>query len=132
MRQMVRRALEWLGLVEEDREAEMEYCPVDLKARRERFMEKTIPGQGILVCRGQAAIRREKEISETLHKGRIVVVDLREVDLEPGQRLLDRLCGALQISRGRIIRIAPSVFLAVPNGGMLEIWKDEDEEMVNE
>ena len=80
----MRRALEWLGLVEENRDADMDYCPVDLKARRDRFMERTIPGQGILVSRGGICIEREKEIVDTLHQGRIVLVDLRDVELQPG------------------------------------------------
>lgn len=124
----MRRALEWLGLIEEGSDAVTDYCPVEFKARRDRFMEKTFPGQGVLVCRDQVSLDREKEMIETLRKGRILVVDLREIDLEPGQRLLDRLCGALQLTHGRIIRIAPAVFLAVPNGGMLEIWEDETTE----
>lgn len=125
---MVRRALEWLGLVEEDREAEMNLGPVEFKARRDRFMEKTFPGQGVLICRGQTALEREKEMVEALRQGRIIVLDLRNIALEPGQRLLDRICGALQLTRGRIVRAAPAVFLAVPNGGMLEIWQEETEE----
>lgn len=127
---MVRRALEWLGVLEVDRDDAMNPCSAELKARRERFMEKTFPGQGVLVCHGQVALDREKEIVETLRQGRILVVDLRDISLEPGQRLLDRLCGALQLTRGRIIRVAPAIFLAVPNGGMLEIWEDETEEEV--
>lgn len=124
----MRRALEWLGLAEETSDGGIDYCPVEFKARRDRFMEKTFPGQGVLVCRGRAALEREKEMVETLRQGRILVVDLRKIELEPGQRLLDRLCGALQLTHGRIIRVAPAVFLAVPNGGMLEVWENEKEE----
>lgn len=128
----MRRALEWLGLAEEIPDEAVDYCPVEFKARRDRFMEKTFPGQGALVCRGQTALDREKEMVEALRQGRILIVDLRSVALEPGQRLLDRLCGALQLTHGRIIRIAPAVFLSVPNSGMLQIWENEQKEQEEE
>ena len=74
-------------------------------------------------------LERRERIAEALHRGMLIVVDLRKVDREVGQSALDFICGVAYATKGAVMRIAPGVFLAMPDQSLVEEWhRDEAEE----
>ncbi len=124
---MWERFLAFLGLIEEDDEFEED---VDLRGndweeRKRRVFQPAIGKPAILLVRGQTALDRKDELAEALRMGQMVIFDLRPVELEPGQGLLDFLCGAVYSTQGKVVRIAPGVFLATPHSRLLEAWEEQ-------
>jgi cell division inhibitor SepF len=56
----------------------------------------------------------------------MLLVDLRGMEREPGQSLLDFLCGVAFANRGTVLRVAGGIFLAAPRKTMIEEWEDEN------
>lgn len=126
---MWERFLAFLGLIEEDDdfEEEEELRGNDWEERKRRVFQPAIGKPAVILVRGQSALERKDELAESLRMGQMVILDLRPVELEPGQGLLDFICGAVYSTQGKVIRIAPGVFLASPHGRLLEIWEESDE-----
>jgi hypothetical protein len=120
------RFLAFLGLIEEDEdfEEEEELRGNDWEERKRRVFQPAIGKPAVILVRGQSALDRKDELAESLRMGQMVILDLRPVDLEPGQGLLDFICGAVYSTQGKVIRIAPGVFLAAPHSRLLEIWEE--------
>lgn len=125
---MWERFLAFLGLIEEDDdfEEEEELRGNDWEERKRRVFQPAIGKPAVILVRGQSALDRKDELAESLRMGQMVILDLRPVELEPGQGLLDFVCGAVYSTQGKVIRIAPGVFLAAPHGRLLEIWEEPD------
>ncbi len=93
----------------------------EIREREERLRRPLPVGGGILICRGKSCLGRRKELLEALRSGRAVVVDLRGVDREEGQALLDYLSGAVEASQGAVMRLAPALFLALAHRSLVEV-----------
>ncbi|ADE57526.1 MULTISPECIES: cell division protein SepF [Aminobacterium] len=130
---MFERLMAMLGLAEYDyddvgNEAALE-VPVrteeDLEERQKRVL-KTPPTQAqIVICRGELCLDRREELGEALHRGLMVIVDLRNMERDVGQSVLDFLCGVAFAMRGDVVRVSPGVFIASPRKGITEEWKEE-------
>ena len=125
---MWERFLAFLGLIEEDDdfEEEDEFRGNDWEERKRRVFQPAIGKPAVILVRGQSALDRKEELAESLRMGQMVILDLRPVDLEPGQGLLDFVCGAVYSTQGKVIRIAPGVFLATPHSRLLETWEEPE------
>ena len=125
---MWERFLAFLGLIEEDDdfEEEEELRGNDWEERKRRVFQPAIGKPAVILVRGQSSLDRKDELAESLRMGQMVILDLRPVELEPGQGLLDFVCGAVFSTQGKVIRIAPGVFLAAPHSRLLEIWEEPD------
>lgn len=123
---MWEKFLAFLGLIEEDDdfEDEGEVRGNDWEERKRRVFQPPIGKPAVILVRGQSALDRKDELAESLRMGQMVILDLRPVELEPGQGLLDFVCGAVYSTQGKVVRIAPGVFLATPHGRLLEIWEE--------
>lgn len=131
---MFERLMAILGLAEYDYDEEgMTGSPdspsvqaeEDLEERQSRVL-KTPPVQAqVVLCRGNLCLDRREELGEALHKGQMVIVDLRNMDRDVGQSVLDFLCGVAFAMRGDVARISPGVFVASPRKGIVEEWKEE-------
>lgn len=123
---MWERFLAFLGLIEEDDdfEEEEQFRGNDWEERKRRVFQPAIGKPAVILVRGQSALDRKEELAESLRMGQMVILDLRPVDLEPGQGLLDFVCGAVYSTQGKVIRIAPGVFLATPHSRLLETWEE--------
>jgi len=118
--------LAFLGLIEEDEDFEEEELQgKDWEERKKRVFQPAIGKPAVVLVRGQAVLDRKEEMSEALKMGQMVILDLRSVDLQPGQGVLDFICGTVYSTQGKVIRVAPGVFLAAPHGRLLETWEDE-------
>lgn len=122
---MIRRILEFLGIAEPEEEVEeRETTEEDLSRRRDLLERPPLP-TSLVICRGMTAVRFGHELAEALKGGKMLILDLRGVDRESGQGLLDFLHGEALSARGALHRIAPGVFLALPNGVNAEEWEEE-------
>lgn len=123
---MWEKFLAFLGLIEEEDEYEEEedLRGNDWEERKRRVFQPAIGKPAVILVRGQTAIERKEELLEALRRGQMVILDLRAVDLEPGQGLLDFVCGAVYSTQGKVIRVAPGVFLATPHSRLLETWEE--------
>ncbi|MEA4880235.1 MAG: cell division protein SepF [Synergistaceae bacterium] len=124
---MLERLMALLGLVDrngeefEDEDAERTN---GLEEREERILRPPLKQADIILLRGSAGVERKEELAEELRKGRMVLLDLRGMEREPGQSLLDFLCGVASASRGRVVRVAGGVFLVAPKKTMIEEWEE--------
>lgn len=123
---MWERFLSFLGLIEEDEdyEDEGEFRETNWEERKERVLRPAIGKPAVILARGQVALERKEGLAESLRMGQMVILDMREAELELGQALLDFVCGAVYATQGKVIRIAPGVFLATPHSRLLETWED--------
>lgn len=125
---MWEKFLAFLGLIEEDDdfEDEGEIRGNDWEERKRRVFQPPVGKPAVILVRGQSALDRKDELVESLRMGQMVILDLRPVELEPGQGLLDFVCGAVYSTQGKVIRIAPGVFFATPHGRLLEMWEEQE------
>ncbi len=124
---MFEKLLVKLGILEEIME---EYEVEDEEPRleqRRRVLDMAPPDAVLAIVRGFLCVEQRERIAEALHQGMIIVVDLRKVDREIGQSALDFICGVAYATKGAVMRIAPGVFLAMPDQGLVEEWCSDDE-----
>ena len=62
------------------------------------------------------AIEDELEITETLLKGRTVIVNMEGLNVEIAQRIIDFISGSVYAMDGNLQKISNYIFLATPNG----------------
>ncbi len=67
----------------------------------------------------------KEELAESIREGKMLLVDLRGMEKEPGQSLLDFLCGVAFANRGVVTRVAGGIFVAAPRKTMIEEWEEE-------
>lgn len=121
---MMKRFLAMIGLAEDPEERlDVALPPEEIREREERLRRPMPSGAGALICRGPEAIDRRKELLEALRGGRVVIIDLRGVERETGQALLDYLSGVVEAGRGLLMRLAPAVFLVVTHESLVEVWE---------
>ena len=126
---MLERLMALLGLVDRDREEfeeEDEERENGLEEREERILRHSSKQADIILLRGSAGADRKEELAEALRKGRMVLLDLRGMERESGQSLLDFLCGVASANRGTVVRVAGGVFLIAPKKTMIEEWEETD------
>lgn len=124
---MLERLMALLGLVDRDAE-ELEEEDAErtngLEEREERILRPPSKQADIILLRGSAGVDRKEELAEELRKGRMVLLDLRGMERETGQSLLDFLCGVASANRGTVVRVAGGVFLVAPKKTMIEEWEE--------
>ncbi len=124
---MLERLMALLGLVDRDTE-ELEEEDAErtngLEEREERILRPPSKQADIILLRGSAGVDRKEELAEELRKGRMVLLDLRGMERETGQSLLDFLCGVASANRGTVVRVAGGVFLVAPKKTMIEEWEE--------
>lgn len=124
---MLERLMALLGLVDRDGE-EFEEEETErtngLEEREERILRPPSKQADIILLRGAAGVDRKEELAEELRKGRMVLLDLRGMERETGQSLLDFLCGVASANRGTVVRVAGGVFLVAPKKTMIEEWEE--------
>ena len=123
---MLDRVMSLLGLVDRSIDEEASAESAEREAREERVLQPLSESAAIIVARGAEGIRRKEDLVQELRRGRMVLVDLRGLERETGQSLLDFLCGAAFANRGTVIRAAGGVFIAAPRKSMIEEWEEED------
>ncbi len=120
------RVMSLLGLVDRSAEDEVPGSATALEAREDRVLTPILESAALIIARGAEGVRRKEDLVQALRKGRMLVVDLRGLERESGQSLLDFLCGAAFANRGTVIRLAGGVFLAAPRKSMTEEWEEGD------
>ena len=113
-----------LGLVDRSIDEEASAESAELEAREERVLQPLSESAAIIVARGAEGIRRKEDLVQELRRGRMVLVDLRGLERETGQSLLDFLCGVASANRGTVVRVAGGVFLVAPKKTMIEEWEE--------
>jgi len=124
---MFERILSLLGLEpsEEAEDAETGDDARELEERKTRVLTPPPARADVIVCRGAACVGRKEDLAEVLHAGQMVIVDLRGMERDDGQSVLDFLCGVAFSMRGNVVRIAQAVFLAIPKKTMIEEWEEK-------
>lgn len=124
---MLERLMTFLGLVDPAAEEEEDAVDaVELETREARILKPVPESAALLIARGLEGVRRKEELALALRNGKLLLVDLRGLDREEGQSLLDFLCGVAFANRGAVLRAAGGVFLAAPRKSMIEEWEEED------
>jgi len=117
-----------LGILEEIiEEYDVEDDEVHLERRR-RVLDPVPPDAVLSIVRGSLCVEQRERIAEALHQGMLIIVDLRKVDRDVGQSALDFICGVAYATKGAVMRIAPWVFLAIPDQSLVEEWHSEESE----
>ena len=123
---VLERLMAFLGLV--DRDADEEYdddLQPDMEERRERVIKPAAGEASLIIVRGASGAERKEELAESIREGKMLLVDLRGMEKEPGQSLLDFLCGVAFANRGAVTRVAGGIFVAAPRKTMIEEWEEE-------
>ena len=126
---MLERLMALLGLVDRDREDfedESGERTNGLEEREERILRPPSKQADIILLRGSAGADRKEELAEEIRKGKMVLLDLRGMERETGQSLLDFLCGVASANRGTVVRVAGGIFLIAPRKAMIEEWEEAD------
>ena len=127
---MRERLMSLLGLVAPDSGEYEDYGEEerrpDLEEREERVLRPSAGESELILFRGSSGQDRKEELGEALRKGKMIIADLRGMERESGQSLLDFLCGAAFANRGAVLRVAGGIFLASPRKTMIEEWEDEN------
>lgn len=126
---MLERLMALLGLGKDSGDEEEygeETLQPDLEEREDRVMKPAPVQADLIFLRGGTGLERKEELAEALRKGRMLLVDLRGMDRDSGQSLLDFLCGVAYASRGTVLRVAGGVFLAAPRKTMIEEWEEKN------
>ena len=127
MRNVLERLMTLLGLVDaRTNEDDDEEIQPNLEEREERVLRPPAGRSDLVFLRGAAGVNRKEELAELLQNGKMLLVDLRGMERDPGQSLLDFLCGVAFANRGTVIRVAGGIFLAAPRKTMIEEWEDEN------
>lgn len=93
--------------------------------RRTRVLTPPPARADLVMCHGTVCVGRKEELAEALRSGQMVVVDLRGMEREDGQSVLDFLCGVAFSMRGNVVRVSQAVFLALPKKSMMEEWEEK-------
>ena len=93
--------------------------------RRTRVLTPPPARADIVMCRGTVCVGRKEALAEALRSGQMVIVDLRGMEREDGQSVLDFLCGVAFSMRGNVVRVSQAVFLALPKKSMMEEWEEK-------
>ena len=123
---VLERIMALLGLVDSAADQEEESDTSDRGVREERVLKIPPESAVFLIVRGREGVRRKEELAEALRRGKMLLVDLRGMEREVGQSLLDFLCGVAFANRGTVVRLAGGIFLAAPRKSMIEEWEEED------
>ncbi len=120
---MLRRLLESLGLLEESPSPEeREVREETAEERRGRVLREPVGSSRLLICRPAPEADGRERMVEALNEGRLVLFDLRRLEREEGQGLLDFLSGVAYALRGTVLRVGPGIFLATPKRFWIESW----------
>ena len=123
---MLEKMMAFLGLVDPAAEEEGGVEAAELEKREARVLKPVPESAVILIVRGLEGVQRKEELALALRKGKLLLVDLRGLDRERGQSLLDFLCGVAFANRGTVLRAAGGIFLAAPRKSMIEEWEEEN------
>lgn len=124
---MLDRFKELLGFGGGDEGEEHEGGPFPDEGQQERRPAAGVPSQAVLVIvRGKIGQERKEELAELIRAGKMVILDLRGMDKEPGQSLLDFLSGVAFACRGEVLRVAGGIFIAAPRKNMIDEWEEEN------
>ena len=61
-------------------------------------------------------IEEEYEITDTLLRGRTVIINMEGLNIEIAQRIIDFISGSVYAMNGNLQKISNYIFLATPNG----------------
>lgn len=118
----MKKLLALFGFVERDEEdLDLITSEEEFRERGERLRRPLAMGGALVVCRGNHCLERREELLQALRGGRGVLIDLRGVEREEGQALLDDLSGAVEASQGVVMRLAPALFLALAHHSFVEV-----------
>ncbi|HCL78793.1 MAG TPA: cell division protein SepF [Synergistaceae bacterium] len=124
---MLDRFKELLGFGGSDEGEEHEGASFPDEEQREARPAASVQSQAVLVIvRGKMGQERKEELAELIRAGKMVVLDLRGMDKEPGQSLLDFLSGVAFACRGEVLRVAGGIFLAAPKKNMIDEWEEDN------
>lgn len=126
---MLRAFLELLGLVEaEDTELEEEYFQDEQEERKQRFMSSPVGQASVVICRQDKCLLYREELAQALRSGQVIIADLRKMEKEEGQGILDFLCGVAYTIHGSVSRLCPGVFIVSPRRTLVEEWEEPGDE----
>lgn len=126
---MLNKLMTLLGLVdphEDSDDFDEEGSPAAMEERERRVLRPAAGEAELIILRGTSGPERKEELAEFLKKGKMLIVDLRGMERDSGQSLLDFLCGVAYANRGTVLRVAGGIFLAAPRKTMVEEWEEEN------
>ncbi len=97
----------------------------DHEERRARVLTPPPAKADLVMCRGTVCAGRKEALAEALRSGQMVILDLRGMEREEGQSVLDFLCGVAFSMRGDVVRVSQAVFLVLPKKTMMEEWEEK-------
>jgi len=131
---MLKAFLELLGLLEsEEDEFEEEVLQEEQENRKQRILSSPKGQASLIICRQDNCLFYREALAKALQKGQIVIADLRNMEKESGQGILDFLSGVTCSIHGSVSRLCPGVFMASPRRYLVEEWEEpSEEEILNE
>lgn len=126
---MLRAFLELLGLLEaEDTELEEEYFQDEQEDRKQRFLSSPTGQASVVICRQDNCLLYREALAKALHSGQIIIADLRRMEKDEGQGILDFLCGVAYTIHGSVSRLCPGVFIVSPRRTLVEEWEEQQDD----
>lgn len=122
---MLRNLMELLGLVEDIDESEEEVLEDHLEKRKQRFFSVPAGKASVVICRQQNCSIFRDSLASSLHHGQVVIADLRKMEKEEGQGILDFLTGVAYAVHGSVSRLCPGVFIIAPRKTLVEEWIED-------
>ena len=92
-----------------------------------------IPGTkedpSVILCRQGNCLAFMDSISSAIAEGRVVIADLRKMDKDDGQQVVDLLCREAYSQDGTVSRLCAGIFMASARKTLVEEWIEEKEDI---
>jgi FtsZ-interacting cell division protein YlmF len=95
--------------------------------RREITDTKEDPS--VVLCRQENCLAFMNSISSAIAEGRVVIADLRKMDKDEGQQVVDFLCREAYSKDGTVSRLCAGIFMASARKTLVEEWIEEKEDI---
>ncbi|MCF4150764.1 cell division protein SepF [Dethiosulfovibrio sp. F2B] len=99
--------------------------------RLDRIMRPLPPKAEVVLCRGADCLELKDDLLSALRQGRLILIDLQGVDLDLGNELLAAINEVIAASKGSLLRVSRSSFLATPVKTACEEWVAGEERQEN-
>jgi SepF-like predicted cell division protein (DUF552 family) len=94
-----------------------------------RGIPDTKEDPSVVLCRQKNCLVFMDSISSAIAEGRVVIADLRKMNKDEGQQVVDLLCREAYSQDGTVSRLCAGIFMASVRKTLVEEWIEEKEDI---
>jgi len=94
-----------------------------------REIPDTKEDPSVVLCRQENCLVFMDSMASAIAEGRVVIADLRKMDKDDGQQVVDLLCRETYAQDGIVSRLCAGIFMASARKTLVEEWIEEKEDI---